>query len=114
MAYKSIKLDGERELALKSNAATIIAYHETFHEDLLNDMIKMSQGGLGPTETATTVARMAYIMNRQAQGELEKLGTQDFYEWLSDFGSTELFEIMADVIEVWNDNAKTASKPKNA
>lgn len=113
MTTKSIKLDGDRELTLTANGATLIIYREVFHEDLLTALAKTSEGTMEPTETATMIARLAYVMNKQAEGQTEKLGKQDFYNWLGTFGAVEIFDIMADVLEIWNENAQGASKPKN-
>lgn len=113
MTRKTIKLDGDRELALTANGATLIIYREVFHEDLLTALAKSREDEMEPTETATMMARLAYVMNRQAEGNTEKLGKQDFYDWLSAFGTVEIFNFMTEVLNVWNENAQGTSTPKN-
>ena len=114
MAYKSIEISEGKKLELTSNGLTLVLYQEIFHDDLLKALTSSAEGNLSPTETVTMVARLAYVMNRQAEGELKKVGKDDFYYWLSTFGSVELFDYMAEVIECWNENTGGSSKPKNA
>ena len=82
---KTIAIGG-REYIFAANAATPFRYKQLFNEDLFvvfSEAAKTEESA----PLAETVAKMAYIMIRQAEkADMNKISMEDFMSWLEDFG----------------------------
>ena len=111
---KIITIDG-REVAFKATGATPLVYSQLFPgEDFLVDMQKlMKDAGKGdelPPHMLEIFAKIAFVMARQADPEQPK----DVYEFLDQFDMFSIYDIMPQIIELWNLNTKGRSVRKKA
>lgn len=107
---KELMIDG-RALALSANAATPVRYQMTFQSDLLNTLGKITTDS---AEHLSVVSQMAYIMAKQAEGEVKRLSFENYLEWLEQFEDPMAFvNASADIISFYLQNVKTGSKAKN-
>lgn len=118
---KVIKI-GDKELNFKASALTSMAYKKLFKEDILKSL-----GELDPktfdaskaTDTLDTITRLAFIMNRQAEGtpvkDLMNLNEIAYYEWIDQFNFSDLYDsnYISEVLSVWTDGLQTSTKAKN-
>ena len=108
---KTITINGE-ERKFKATGATPLFYKNKFGDDLLVDMQNVSNefdadGGM-PAGALEKFGKIAYIMNKQAEPEQP----DDWLEWLDQFEMFSIVEILPQLLELWNMNAATTSKPK--
>ena len=107
---KEITIDG-RTLALSANAATPIRYKMTFNQDLIIQLGSVKDDRSIFTET---LSQMAYIMNKQAEGDLSDLSFENYLMWLEDFEDPNTFVNCSDaIVNFYLSNVKTGSKVKN-
>lgn len=108
---KELTIDG-RTLALNANAATPVRYRMTFGSDLITQLSGVTKETPGFEDIVT---QMAYIMNRQAEGDVSALSFEDYLNWLEGFDDPMTFiNVSSDIINFYLSNVKTGSKPKNA
>ena len=109
----TITMDG-RALALTANAATPLRYKMTFGEDLLTVLGGVKADGENLPDVGETVAKLAYIMNKQDEGTAGDASFDNFVLWLEQFEDPMTFTLnAAEIIQFYMQNIKTSSKPKN-
>ena len=107
---KDLVIDG-RTLALSANAATPIRYKMTFNQDIIIQLGDIKENRSILTET---LSQMAYIMNKQAEGDLASLSFENYLTWLETFDDPNTFVDCAnDLVDFYLKNTKTGSKAKN-
>lgn len=107
---KELKIDG-RTLALNANAATPVRYRMTFGSDLITEMSGISSDS---PDFDSIVTQMAYIMNKQAEGDVSALSLENYLEWLESFDDPMTFVNAAkEIVSFYLTNIKTGSKSKN-
>lgn len=111
MSYKNVVLESGTSLELKANAVTSIRFKEVFHEDLLICLSDIeSSEDMTPTDRAVVLYKLAYIMNKQALGTIGKASEKDFWNWLEEFGGTELTYACDEIMIVYAENQKPTSE----
>lgn len=109
---KELTLNDGRTLALSANAATPIRYKMTFGTDLLKELGSIEED---KTSLPDITGQMAYVMNMQAQGDVESLSLENYLIWLEEFEDPMIFtNLSKDIMNFYLSNVKTGSKAKNA
>ena len=119
---RTIHIDG-REVPFKATGSTLRLYRFKFGRDLLVDFAKMynevrkivdnakDEGAaamsLSP-EALTIFENVAYIMARQADPTIP--GDPD--EWLDSFAMFSIYEVLPEIIELWNMSQMSTSEQK--
>lgn len=107
---KELTIDG-RTLALNANAATPVRYRMAFGSDIIAQISGISKEN---PDFENIVAQMAYIMNKQAEGDLNNVSFDDFLIWLENFDDPMSFvNASTEIVSFYTANIKTGSKPKN-
>lgn len=98
---------GGKEVEFSANAATSFRFKNLFGIDLFSVI------GKGENAEVEEYERLAFIMNRQAEGaEWNKLTVEDFYAWLESFEPTDLVNALPDILNIYMSNRKGDSDPK--
>ena len=119
---RTIHIDG-REVPFKATGSTLRLYRFKFGRDLLVDFAKMynevrkivdnakDEGAaamsLSP-EALTIFENVAYIMARQADPTIPA----DPDEWLDSFAMFSIYEVLPEIIELWNMSQMSTSEQK--
>ena len=100
---------GEQTVKLCGNAATSIRFKQIFRTDLLMAFKGMSEEAF---ET-DTIKELAFVMNKQAQGDdFKSISFDDYVEWLEGFDESEMLAAAPDIINIWMHNTQMSSKSK--
>lgn len=107
---KTLKVDG-RDVTFKATGATVRLYRTKFGNDLLLDMNKLNDDYIKGDYTTTSLEvfeRLAYIMAKQADESI----SDDIDDWFDDFGMFSIYEILPELVELWNQSTKSQIKSK--
>lgn len=112
---RTINIDG-KEIRFKSTARTMRYYRNAFGRDMVIDMDSLgkalkSKDGLGMAQLEV-FENVAYIMAWQAAKEDGKEIEATADEWLDNFETFSIYEIMPQIFELWKNANKTLSVPK--
>lgn len=108
---KELTIDG-KTITMVANAATPIRFKGIFHEDLLR-LLDDAQND--PASAVETIARLGFVMLKQAEGADMKAVTEDQYiEWLEQFEPETFMDIqtLVEILGVYNKQALAEVKPK--
>lgn len=106
--YAEIKI-GEKVVPMEANAATPFRFKQVFGKDFL----ALAQKGLSDAEAGEVGAELAFIMAMQgAKADMSHLNEDAFYEWLSQFGTNDVYACLGDVMDLYNGNTRTTSTAK--
>ena len=110
---KTITIDG-KDLKFKATGATPMVYKQTFGDDLLVDMARVSDkfkgGNEMPPGLLEKFGKIAYVMNKQAEPDQP----DDWLEWLDQFEMFSIVEVLPEIIDLWTMNTKQTSKQKKS
>ena len=106
--YRKVEIDG-REIELAANAVTPFRYKQIFKKDLFailgNEEKAMEQG-------VESIAELCFIMAKQAEKtDMNKLGYDEFMDWLENFGPMSLINSAEDILSVYMDSLQGSSTP---
>lgn len=108
---KKIKIDG-KDITFKCSAATPRIYRQHFGSDILVDserLLKAVQnGGTLTVEALETFENLAYIMALQADPDIP----DDPTAWLDSFSVFSIYDILPELIGLWNESNKGIEKVK--
>ena len=107
---KTILIDGE-EVRFIATASTVRRYRAKFQRDILTDfeeLMKSAKAGKLTHENYETFENMAYIMVKQADDNIP----DDIYQWLDGFSVLSIYEILPEIITLWNSSRVTLSEAK--
>lgn len=122
---KVVKIDG-KEVGFRATALTPRLYRHKIGRDIVQDISKLKRAfdkavkaKENPTEGELEDAQLsvmdleifenvAYIMAKQYDPSVP--GTTD--EWLDDFETFSIYEILPSILELWQFNNLTTAKPK--
>ena len=108
---KTIAIGG-KEYIFAANAATPFRYKQLFNEDLFVIFSKASNSDESAA-LAETVARLAYIMIRQAEkADMNNISMDDFLTWLEDFGPMDLMLAGEDIMNFYLSSSNGSIIPK--
>lgn len=112
---KIINIDG-KDIKFKSTATTPRKYRHAFQRDMIIDMDALSKAlrskdGLGMAQLEV-FENVAYIMARQAAEADGKEIEQTADEWLDNFETFSIYEILPEIFDLWKKSNQTMSVPK--
>ena len=124
MIVKQVEIDG-RPVLFGASARTPRLYRQLFGRDVIKDMTslysayqkvlkarKEKEEELDP-ETQLSIVdlqmfeNLAYVMAKQADPTIP-----DIDEWLDEFNTFDIYEVLPKLMELWNQNQKGMSIPK--
>ena len=107
--YKETKIGGQ-SVALLSNAATPIWYHQLFHKDVVKNLADAQND----TSIAVNMApEIAYIMmNQAAKTDMSTLNIEKYIAWLETFGAIDFVNATEEIWEAYYGTAQTSSSSK--
>lgn len=126
---KEIEIDG-RVVAFKASAAVPRIYRIKFGRDLFVDLQKIAksvseeekkkkkakeageeeqQQSNIPVEDLSMFEQIAYVMAQHAD---PKNTPEDIMDWLEQFDTFSIYEILPAILELWNKNEQTKSEAK--
>lgn len=113
---KTINIDG-KEVRLRATAAVPRLYRIKFGRDIMQDLSKLSDA----YEKATTeqerfeatdlglFENVAYIMAKHADKDAVPSSVE---EWLDSFEVFSVYQVLPEILTLWNLNTLTTAKPK--
>ncbi len=109
---------GGKKYKFRSTAAIPRMYRIKFNRDIFVDMEKLQkdiedgekvQGGSSiPISSLEMFENIAYLMNKHG----DPSQPDDVYEWLDQFDAFNIYEILPEILKLWNLNNKGTSAPK--
>ena len=102
---------GTKTLTLEINALTPILYRKVFKTDFIREMqaIRSGKNSEGLAEFFPKVAFIGFSQNEYNY----KMTEEDFYKWLSDFGSLDFMNAAPDILSLIVNQEESTSKQKN-
>lgn len=98
---------GKKTVPMKASALTPYLFKNIFGEDLIQGVQALQKTAAKGTMDAVFIAKMAWIMAKEANKDIEPLE-----EWLDQFEIFDLYEAMPQIIELWGLNEKQNSTPR--
>ncbi len=120
MLRKTVVIDG-KEVEFKASAAVPRIYRMKFRRDLFVDLQKVAKSvdkkgkkqgkeeSEIPIENLEMFENIAYIMAQHAD---PKNVPADIMEWLGQFETFSIYQILPAILELWNMNEETKSQAK--
>lgn len=120
MLRKEVMIDG-KEVEFKASAAVPRIYRMKFRRDLFMDLQKVAKSvdkkgkkkdkeeSEIPIEDLEMFENIAYVMAQHAD---PKNVPADIMEWLEQFQTFSIYQILPAILELWNLNEETQSKAK--
>lgn len=120
MLRKTVVIDG-KEVEFKASAAVPRIYRMKFRRDLFVDLQKVAKSvdkkgkkqgkeeSEIPIENLEMFENIAYVMAQHAD---PKNVPADIMEWLEQFETFSIYQILPAILELWNMNEETKSKAK--
>ena len=113
---KTITISGQA-VKLKATAAVPRLYRIKFRRDIIQDITalkkvvkkKKTDGGDLPPEALEMFENVAYIMARHADPEGVSNTPE---EWLDKFDTFSIYQVLPEILELWQLNMETRSTPK--
>lgn len=97
---KSIMI-GDVEVAMRASAATAIRYRNTFHGDIMKELMEMNPEQID-SSVIEKIQKLAFIMAKSAEGaNMTTLTEDDYLEWLDQFDSLEMMQASKDIVTVY-------------
>ena len=112
---KKIEIDG-KEVAFKASAAIPRIYRLKFQRDIYKDLRSLEKSvGNGDEQNSDIdlfslemFENIAYIMAKHADGSIPDTPE----EWLDDFNTFSIYQVLPELIELWGLNVKTEVEAK--
>lgn len=120
MLRKTVVIDG-KEVEFKASAAVPRIYRMKFRRDLFVDLQKVAKSvdkkgkkkdkeeSEIPIENLEMFENIAYVMAQHAD---PKNVPADIMEWLEQFETFSIYQILPAILELWNMNEETKSQAK--
>lgn len=120
MLRKTVVIDG-KEVEFKASAAVPRIYRMKFRRDLFVDLQKVAKSvdkkgkkqgkeeSEIPIENLEMFENIAYVMAQHAD---PKNVPADIMEWLEQFETFSIYQILPAILELWNMNEETQSQAK--
>lgn len=113
---KTINIDG-KEVRLRATAAVPRLYRIKFGRDIMQDLAKLAAAYEKATTEQEQLAAtdlglfesVAYIMAKHAD-EYAVPGSVE--EWLEQFEIFDIYQVLPEILELWNLNTLTTATPK--
>lgn len=120
MLRKKVEIDG-REVEFKASAAVPRIYRMKFRRDLFMDLQKVAksvekkgkkegkENSEIPVENLEMFENIAYVMAQHADPQNVPA---DIMEWLEQFDTFSIYQILPVILNLWNMNEETQSQAK--
>ena len=120
MLRKTITIDS-KEVQFKASAAVPRIYRIKFGRDLFTDLQKIAKSVKEngktdededsniPIEDLSMFENIAYVMAQHADPENVP---EDIMEWLDQFGTFSIYQVLPEIMKLWKMNEETKSKAK--
>lgn len=122
MLRKTVVIDG-KEVEFKASAAVPRIYRMKFGRDLFVDLQKIaksvekdgkkeeedSEASEIPVENLEMFENISYIMAQHAN---PKKVPKDIMEWLEQFNTFSIYQVLPSILELWKMNEQTKSEAK--
>ena len=130
---KEINIDGKKVLFAASAAIPRI-YRIQFHRDIFQDMIKIEKSvkkseakqkedeqeqgeekvteSVIPVEDLEMFENVAFVMAKHAAQKKGLEFPEDVYDWLDRFDTFSIYEVLPEIIKLWNLNTQTQAEAK--
>lgn len=116
MMTKMIKVDG-KDVAFKASAAIPRLYRIKFRRDIFRDLKKLSKAVEKNEESESEIPiddlemfeNIAYIMAQHAD---PKGVPSNVIDWLDNFNTFSIYQILPELIDLWNLNTATEIESK--
>ena len=118
---KNIEIDG-REVPFKASGLTPVLYRRMFRADIFSDLSKLTKNiqkqqeaqketgedvSFLDLESLEVFERVAYVMAKQADNSIPGMD-----EWLDGFNVFSVYQVLPEIIELWNLNMIQISESK--
>lgn len=108
---KTVKI-GETEVMMRSSAATAIRYRNTFHEDIMKELIEMDPEKMD-AKVIEKIQKLGYIMVRSAErADMTTLTEDDYMNWLDQFDTIDIMRASKDILMLYLGNKLSSSELK--
>ena len=112
---RKIEIDG-KEVAFKASAAIPRIYRLKFHRDIYKDITLLEKSVSNSEEESSSLdlfslemfENIAYIMAKHADANVP----DDVEEWLDEFNTFSIYQVLPQLIELWGMNLQTESEAK--
>ena len=92
---------GEKEVEMRSTAATAIRYRNVFHRDILKELSEINPEKID-AEVIEKIQQLGFIMAKTAEGvNMTQLTDDDYMDWLDQFDSLEMMQAAKDIVDVY-------------
>lgn len=116
MMTKMVKVDG-KDVAFKASAAIPRLYRIKFRRDIFRDLKKLSKAVEKNEESESEIPiddlemfeNIAYIMAQHAD---PKNVPSNVIDWLDNFNTFSIYQILPELIDLWNLNTTTEIESK--
>ena len=114
---KTVNIDG-KDVTFRASAAIPRIYRNRFHRDIYKDLSDLQKSvGEGDPEASTLdglslelFEDISYIMAKHADPQN---GPDTPDEWLDQFGTFSIYQVLPEIIELWGLNVQTQVESKN-
>lgn len=108
---KSVKI-GETDVMMRSSAATAIRYRNTFHEDIMKELMAFDPEKMDAI-VIEKIQKLGYIMARSAErADMTALTEDDYLEWLDQFETMDMARASKDILMLYLGNKLSSSELK--
>lgn len=112
---KTIRIDG-KDVSFKSTAALPLLYRRMYNRDVMVEMAELSEDFKKSSVEASTLSissleifeRLAHVMNVHADPEAPK----ELEAWLEQFSTFSIYEVLPQILDLWQLNQVTLNKPR--
>lgn len=123
---KTIKIDG-KDVLFAASAAIPRIYRVQFHRDIFKDMVKIeksvkksqdSQKENKVPESDISIEdlevfeNVAFVMAKHAAQKKGQEFPENVYDWLDQFDTFSIYEILPEIVKLWNLNTQTQAEAK--
>lgn len=115
MIIKKIEIDG-KEVPFRASATVPRLYRAKFRRDIFKDLVKLQKSVEGteadaselPIDDLELFENVAYIMAKHA----DQNQPDSPEEWLDQFNTFSIYEVLPQLLELWNLNMETQVEAK--
>lgn len=109
---KTIVIDGQ-QINFKATGATVRLYRQQFKRDLLLDIQKLNECFVKQKFDSGTLEcfeNLCYVMAKQGDSSV----SENIEEWFDNFSMFSIYEVLPQVIELWNMSADSTVQQKKS
>lgn len=108
---KTVKI-GDNDVLMRSSAATAIRYRNTFHDDIMKELMAMDPEKMD-AKVIEKIQKLGYIMARSAEhADMTALTEDDYLEWLEQFDTLDIMRASKDILMMYLGNKLSSSELK--